>query len=83
MSGDAKIRLGIPLYPAFDSLDVLGPLQVFTCAPNISVSLIASTFDPVTSLEGVLPEQIRREWEVAETREAYKAWLASQAQAAR
>jgi cyclohexyl-isocyanide hydratase len=50
---DAKINLGIPLYPTFDSLDVLGPLQVFSYAPNISVSLIAATLDAVTSLEGV------------------------------
>jgi cyclohexyl-isocyanide hydratase len=50
---DAKINLGIPLYPSFDSLDVLGPRQVFFYAPNISVSLIAATLDPVTSLEGV------------------------------
>jgi cyclohexyl-isocyanide hydratase len=53
MKTDAKIKLGIPLYPTFDSLDVLGPLQVFTYAPNISVSLIAATLDAVTSLEGV------------------------------
>ena len=53
MKADAKINLGIPLYPTFDSLDVLGPLQVFSYAPNISVSLIASTLDAVTSLEGV------------------------------
>jgi cyclohexyl-isocyanide hydratase len=53
MSAGVKIKLGIPLYPTFDSLDVLGPLQVFTYAPNISVSLIASTLDAVTSLEGV------------------------------
>jgi len=53
MKTDAKIKLGIPLYPAFDSLDVLGPLQVFNYAPNISVSLIAATDNAVTSLEGV------------------------------
>jgi cyclohexyl-isocyanide hydratase len=53
MKSDAKISLGIPLYPTFDSLDVLGPLQVFTYAPNISVSLIAATLDAVTSFEGV------------------------------
>jgi cyclohexyl-isocyanide hydratase len=53
MKTDAAIKLGIPLYPTFDSLDVLGPRQVFYYAPNISVSLIAATLDPVTSLEGV------------------------------
>lgn len=53
MKKDAKIKLGIPLYPTFDSLDVLGPLQVFAYAPNISLSLIAAQLDAVTSLEGV------------------------------
>jgi cyclohexyl-isocyanide hydratase len=48
-----SIRLGIPLYPTFDSLDVLGPYQVFTYAPNIELHLVAATADPVTSLEGV------------------------------
>ena len=53
MQIDTKIKLGIPLYPGFDSLNVLGPLQVFTYASNIAVSLIASTLVAVTSLEGV------------------------------
>jgi cyclohexyl-isocyanide hydratase len=53
MKADANIHLGIPLYPNFDSLDVLGPRQVFFYAPNISVSLIAASLDAVTSLEGV------------------------------
>ena len=29
MQSSKKIKIGIPLYPTFDSLDVLGPLQVF------------------------------------------------------
>lgn len=33
----SKLKVGIPLYPTFDSLDVLGPYQVFTYAPNLGV----------------------------------------------
>lgn len=53
-----RFTVGIPLYPAFDSLDVLGPYQVFTYAPNLDLHLVAATSDPVASLEGVhiLPE---------------------------
>jgi cyclohexyl-isocyanide hydratase len=52
-TSDGKIKLGIPLYPTFDSLDVLGPYQVFTYAPSLSLSLVAETLNTVTSLEGV------------------------------
>ena len=43
------IRLGIPLYRGFDSLDVLGPFQVFTllnsCTPK-ELELIAPAEGP-------------------------------------
>jgi cyclohexyl-isocyanide hydratase len=57
-SDGAKIRVGIPLYPTFDSLDVLGPYQVFTYAPALELHLVASSLDAVTSLEEVriMPE---------------------------
>lgn len=47
------LKVGIPLYPTFDSLDVLGPYQVFTYAPNLELHLVAETKEAVTSLEGV------------------------------
>jgi cyclohexyl-isocyanide hydratase len=52
------IKLGIPLYSTFDSLDVLGPYQVFTYAAHVELHLVAATLEPVTSLEKVriLPE---------------------------
>ncbi|HKF49652.1 MAG TPA: DJ-1/PfpI family protein [Terracidiphilus sp.] len=55
---NATIRIGIPLYPKFDSLDVLGPYQVFTYAPDVELHLVASNLDAVTSLENVriMPE---------------------------
>jgi cyclohexyl-isocyanide hydratase len=49
----SKLKVGIPLYPTFDSLDVLGPYQVFTYAPNLDLHLIAADNCAVTSLEGV------------------------------
>ena len=57
-NNDAKIKIGIPLYPKFDSLDVMGPYQVFTYAPNLELHLVAATLNIVTSLEGVrvMPE---------------------------
>lgn len=42
----------IPLYPGFDSLDVMGPLQAFLYA-GITTTLAAQECGPVTSLEGV------------------------------
>ncbi len=48
-----KIKVGIPLYPTFDSLDVLGPYQVFTYAPDLELHLVASSLEVVTSLEKV------------------------------
>src|ERR1035438_10057165 len=55
------ITIGIPLYPNFDSLDVLGPFQTFTMqgnndpsrGPSIAPKLLAETMAPVTSFEGV------------------------------
>jgi putative intracellular protease/amidase len=54
----AKFKIGIPLYPTFDSLDVLRPYQVFTYAPNLELHLVAATLNTVTSLDGVrvMPE---------------------------
>jgi cyclohexyl-isocyanide hydratase len=48
----APLKVGIPLYADFDSLDVLGPFQTFTFA-GMDRYLIGETCDPVTSFEGV------------------------------
>jgi transcriptional regulator GlxA family with amidase domain len=46
--------VGIPLYPNFDSLDVLGPFQTFTLAGGyLDPKLLAATKAPVRSFEGV------------------------------
>lgn len=45
------VRVGIPLYPDFDSLDVLGPYQVFFFCDGIEPFLIGDA--GVTSIEGV------------------------------
>lgn len=57
-TNEVKLKIGIPIYPSFDSLDALGPYQVFTYAPNLEPHLVAAKLDPVTSLENVrvLPE---------------------------
>jgi putative intracellular protease/amidase len=49
----SDFKVGIPLYPGFDSLDVLGPFQTFTFA-GMDRYLIAETCDHVKSWEGVL-----------------------------
>jgi len=46
------LKVGIPLYPTFDSLDVIGPYQTFTFA-GMERYLVAEDCAPVTSFEGV------------------------------
>lgn len=48
----AALKVGIPLYENFDSLDVLGPWQTFTFA-QYDCYLVAESCDLVTSFEGV------------------------------
>lgn len=60
--GKEPVNIGLMLYPDFDSLDVLGPNQVFYFlgALGVKVMLIgADKSQPVTSLEGVpvLPQE--------------------------
>lgn len=52
------LKVGIPIYPTFDSLDVLGPFQTFTFA-GLDRYLVAATCDAVESFEGVhiLPDK--------------------------
>jgi cyclohexyl-isocyanide hydratase len=53
-SDSAKLQIGIPLYPNFDSLDVLGPFQTFTMqSGSLDTRLLAPTLKPVRSYEGV------------------------------
>lgn len=47
-----KLNVAIPLYPGFDSLDVLGPNQAFFFA-GMNVVLCGPDESPVTSFEGV------------------------------
>jgi len=49
----AAFRVGVPLYPNFDSLDVCGPYQTFTLAEMDCLLIGPSTDDFVTSWEGV------------------------------
>ncbi len=46
------LKVAIPLYAGFDSLDVLGPFQTFTFA-KMDLYLVAENEDLVTSFEGV------------------------------
>jgi transcriptional regulator GlxA family with amidase domain len=46
------LKVGIPLYAGFDSLDVLGPYQTFTFA-GMDRYLVATDSTPVESFEGV------------------------------
>jgi transcriptional regulator GlxA family with amidase domain len=51
-SEPSALKVGIPLYPGFDSLDVLGPFQTFTFA-GMDRYLVAANHSLVTSFEGV------------------------------
>jgi cyclohexyl-isocyanide hydratase len=56
----SHIRVGIPLYPNFDALDVVGPHQTFSMQGSMKTWLIGpSTCEPVPSFEGVqiIPDQ--------------------------
>ena len=46
------LKVGIPLYAGFDSLDVCGPYQTF-CLAGMEEHLVGPTPDAVTSFEGV------------------------------
>lgn len=48
----SNYTIGFPLYTGFDSLDVLGPFQVFTFL-GVKPILLAAHSHPVKSLEGV------------------------------
>lgn len=52
------LKVGIPLYATFDSLDVIGPFQTFTYA-GMDRYLVAASCDVVESFEGVhiLPDE--------------------------
>jgi cyclohexyl-isocyanide hydratase len=54
----SSLKVGIPLYNNFDSLDVLGPFQTFTWA-EMEGHLVGATMKPVKSFEGVsiLPDR--------------------------
>ena len=53
LAGDpSALKVGIPLYSGFDSLDVLGPFQTFTFA-GMDRYLVAADCCAVTSFEGV------------------------------
>jgi len=53
-TGTERKTIGIPLYPNFDSLDVLGPFQTFTMAADrLEPKLLAASKAPVLSFEGV------------------------------
>jgi transcriptional regulator GlxA family with amidase domain len=53
-TGMERKTIGIPLYPNFDSLDVLGPFQTFTMAADrLEPKLLAVSKAPVQSFEGV------------------------------
>jgi hypothetical protein len=55
-TGTERKTIGIPLYPNFDSLDVLGPFQTFTMAADrLEPKLLAASKAPVQSFEGVSP----------------------------
>lgn len=56
VADDEITRIGIPLYPGFDALDVAGPNQVFYFMRrwNVEVSVIGPKMgEPITSLEGL------------------------------
>ncbi|OGM47764.1 hypothetical protein ABOM_003278 [Aspergillus bombycis] len=52
------LRFGVVLFPGFQALDAFGPLDcinVLSWSENISLSLLASSLDPVTTKPPTLP----------------------------
>ncbi len=54
MSNNPPLQIGIPIYPNFDSLDVLGAYQMFYMQhPVLNPLILGLDANPVTSYEGV------------------------------
>jgi cyclohexyl-isocyanide hydratase len=47
-------QIGFLIYPGVVQLDVLGPYQVLSFPPNVTVHLIAKTMEPIVSNEGLI-----------------------------
>ncbi len=47
-----NLKVGFPLYPGFDSLDVAGPFQTFTFA-GMDLYLLGPTRKAIKSFEGI------------------------------
>lgn len=52
MADAPPLKVGIPLYEDFDSLDVIGPYQMFTFA-GMDLYLLGPTMESVKSFEGI------------------------------
>jgi putative intracellular protease/amidase len=52
MADAPPLKVGIPLYEDFDSLDVIGPYQTFTFA-GMDLYLLGPTMESVKSFEGI------------------------------
>jgi len=49
----SNLTVGFPLYQGFDSLDVIGPYQIFSFLPNCKALLVGPDSSLITSGEGI------------------------------
>lgn len=47
-----SVQVGVLLFPGFEPLDVIGPVNVFGSVEGIDMVYIAETAGPVTSVTG-------------------------------
>jgi len=60
-AGQEPLRIGVVLFPGFQSLDVFGPLDVLNVlsrSHHLTLALLSSTADPVTTKAPQLPNTI-------------------------
>ncbi|PYH92654.1 class I glutamine amidotransferase-like protein [Aspergillus ellipticus CBS 707.79] len=59
---DTPLRIGVVLFPGFQALDVFGPMDCFNVLswqhPNMTLSILAPTLDPVSTKSPVTPHAI-------------------------
>ena len=58
MTDSQNCIIGLVFYPGMTSLDIVGPHQVFSALPNVTLHRIWKTLDPITADDGlvILPD---------------------------
>ncbi|MGD1943038.1 MAG: DJ-1/PfpI family protein [Leptolyngbyaceae cyanobacterium] len=54
MTDSQNCVIGLVFYPGMTSLDIVGPHQVFSALPNVTLHRIWKTLDPITADDGLV-----------------------------